>query len=378
MPTLRRGSRDSRIAAEPGRPEILLESESPYASRRVVVEYDGATTAAYLHDRISAIAATWIANHGQAPATADPARLNSGQAPVMPAAHTKHPDGRPVPEPVRAARALAGGRRRRRRSWRTASSSPCCPGWSDMSSGCPATAATSSARPRSAGRSTTRWRAWARGRSRRPGSGAGGPTSDAWARFQQAVLGHLLARLGPGGQVLGRRRRQGSRWSACPSGRRPATGTSPCCPPSGCAASGCRSSSRSPRTSARRPRIELAIATTLPSTEAARIFLWLAQYPWRDVTWFGPGHTLRWYHEPADVPARRRQLGRAAAGRARRPARARGPGPVRLHVRRRPGAVAVGRPDQRAASACWRGSAASASLVTQLAAQRRSWVVGHS
>ena len=49
-------------------------------------------------------------------------------------------------------------------------------------------------------------------------------------------------------------------------------------------------------------RIELAIATTLPSAKAARVFLWLAQYPWRDVTWLGHGHSVRWYHEPSTFP----------------------------------------------------------------------------
>jgi len=66
-----------------------------------VVECDGLTTAAYLHDKTSPIAATWIANHEQAPASTDLARLNAGHAPVMPVGHTKHPEGRPVPEPHR-------------------------------------------------------------------------------------------------------------------------------------------------------------------------------------------------------------------------------------------------------------------------------------
>jgi hypothetical protein len=61
----------------------------------MVVECDGSTTAAYLHDKTTAIAATWIANHEQAPASTDLGRLNSGKAPVMPAGHVKHPDGRP-------------------------------------------------------------------------------------------------------------------------------------------------------------------------------------------------------------------------------------------------------------------------------------------
>src|ERR1700728_172479 len=99
MPTLRRGAGQTRISASPEQPRILLESESPYASRRVVVECDGATTAAYLHSPAGPIAATWIANHVPAPETIDQGRLDAGHAPLMPAAHTKHPDGRPGPEP---------------------------------------------------------------------------------------------------------------------------------------------------------------------------------------------------------------------------------------------------------------------------------------
>ena len=105
MPTLRKGPRSNRLAARPGRPEILLESESPYASRRVVVEYDGVTTAAYLYDGATVVAATWIANHEEAPATTEPDQLAAGQAPMMPAGHTRHPGGRPAFDP-RTLRAL--------------------------------------------------------------------------------------------------------------------------------------------------------------------------------------------------------------------------------------------------------------------------------
>ena len=49
-------------------------------------------------------------------------------------------------------------------------------------------------------------------------------------------------------------------------------------------------------------RIELAMATTMPPALAARVFLWLAPYPWRAVTWFGPGHSVRWHDEPATFP----------------------------------------------------------------------------
>src|ERR1700677_3940522 len=79
----------------PREPVTLLESVSPYGSRTVTVEYDGLTTAAYLHDDTSAISATWIANHRPAPQGTDQARLDAGRAPLMPAGRTKHPAGRP-------------------------------------------------------------------------------------------------------------------------------------------------------------------------------------------------------------------------------------------------------------------------------------------
>src|SRR6202046_373940 len=92
----------AKMRARPGQPEpeTLVESTSPYESRRMVVEYDGTTTAAYLNDETSAVAATWIANHQPAPPTTDLGRLNSGRAPVMPVAHTKHPGGRPPLDPA--------------------------------------------------------------------------------------------------------------------------------------------------------------------------------------------------------------------------------------------------------------------------------------
>src|ERR1700760_2665502 len=77
----------------------LLDSGSPYGSRRLTVEFDGSTTAAYLRDETTVIAATWIANHVRAPRTTDPERINAGQAPVMPAGRTRHPRGRPPAAP---------------------------------------------------------------------------------------------------------------------------------------------------------------------------------------------------------------------------------------------------------------------------------------
>ena len=62
-------------AAGAGQPPVtLLESFSPYGSRKVTVEYDGLTTAAYLHDDTAVISATWIANHRPAPSTRRPPR----------------------------------------------------------------------------------------------------------------------------------------------------------------------------------------------------------------------------------------------------------------------------------------------------------------
>src|SRR6201992_4277242 len=130
MPTLRRESAGSL------QPKTLLESENPYESRRLTVEYDGVTTAAYLHDATSTVAATWIANHVPAPASTDVDRIESGQAPIMPAGHTKLPEGPPPCEP----------RTRERLCSKEANGVPVLengkllaviPGWSDASRGMP-------------------------------------------------------------------------------------------------------------------------------------------------------------------------------------------------------------------------------------------------
>jgi Suppressor of fused protein (SUFU) len=372
MPSLRRGPKDTRIAARPGRPAILLESESPYASRRVVVEYDGTTTAAYLHDKTSAIAATWIANHEQAPASTDLSRLNSGQAPVMPAGHTRHPEGRPVLDP-HTLRALWLEEGDGVAILENGELLAVIPGWSDMSKGMPGYSrdvigqtpfgwslddAMEGLGPR-VDRATRFWRWRADGQE--------------WASFQQAVLGHLLARLGPG-----------ARYWDVGGGRQPLVGVSER-PPTGhrhytVLSTIGMSGQRMPMVEqlvedvSARARIELAIATTLPSTDAARIFLWLAQYPWRDVTWFGPGHSLRWYHEPDTFPL---GGGNEAVLLLDEPGALLGPevpalsglsfgnDPVRwLWV--------VPITERERLQARERGSA---SLISQLAAQRRSWVV---
>src|SRR3984957_8749284 len=81
-------------------PVTLLDSVNPYGSRRLTVEFDGTTTAAYLRDETTVLAATWIANHVRAPQTTDTERINAGQAPVMPIGRTRHPRGRPPLDPA--------------------------------------------------------------------------------------------------------------------------------------------------------------------------------------------------------------------------------------------------------------------------------------
>ena len=284
----------------PQHPVTLLESFSPYGSRKVTVEYDGLVTAAYLRDDTAAISATWIANHRPAPQATDQARLDAGRAPLMPAARTKHPGGRP-PLQADALEALWFEEGDGVAILENGRPLAVIAGWSDMDRGMPGYSsdvlgqtpfgwslddAMEGLAPRLE-RSRAYWR-WRHS-----------PTG--WSQFQQALLGHLQARLGPGGHY----------WDAS-AGKQPLVGVTER-PPNG----------RRPYTvlstvgmsCQRMPvveqvlddpssyaRIELAVATTLPSAQAARVFLWLATYPWHAVTWFGPGHSVRWYHEASTFP----------------------------------------------------------------------------
>jgi len=373
MPTLRRGASQARISAGPGQAAVLLDSESPYGSRRVVVEYDGTTTAAYVHDATGAIAATWIANHSPAPPHVDLAALGAGQAPEMPAGHTKHPQGRPPFDP-QSLRAL----------WLEegdgvailADDEPIAliPGWSDMSTGMPGYGrdivgqtpfgwsldqAMEGLGPRiAAAEQFWRWRT--------------DPAN--WASFRQAGLGHLLSRLGPGGKywdVSGGKQPLVGVSERPPTPQRPYTVLSTV----GMSCQRMPAIEQTGENTAGQARIELALATTMSSADAARIFLWLAQYPWREVTWLGSGHSIPWYHEPSTFPLRG---GNEAVLLLDDPGRLLGPDvpslagftvsqtPVRwlwiVPITERERLLARNR--------------GTASLVTQLAAQRRSWVSG--
>jgi hypothetical protein len=351
---------------------VLLDSVSPYGSRRLVVEYDGATTAPYLHDKSGVIAATWVANHLQAPQRVDAARLDSGQAPEMPAEHTRTPAGRPALEPdaLRAVWLEEGDGVALLEQDRPLA---VIPGWCSLAKGMPGYArdiigqtpfgwslddALEGLGPRIA-QAETFW-----GWRSSPG---------AWASFQQGVLGHLLARLGPGGQYwdVG-----GGKMPAVGASERPPTPRRPYTVLStvGMSCQRMPAVEQTGEGAAGRARIEIALATTMPSASAARIFHWLAQYPWREMTWLGAGHSIPWYHEPATFPL---GVGNEAVLLLDDPARLPGPeGPkmggytVGEEPVRWLWIVPIGERERRLARE--RGSA---SLITQLAAQRRSWVV---
>ena len=164
----------------------------------MTVEYDGLTTAAYLHDDTSAISATWIANHRPAPPSTDQARLDAGRAPLMPAARTKHPAGRRRCRPG-ALEALWFEEGDGVAILENGRPLAVIAGWSAMDRGMPGYSsdvigqtpfgwslddAMEGLAPRlERSRSYWSWRQSASG----------------WGQFQQALLGHLQPRLGPGG-----------------------------------------------------------------------------------------------------------------------------------------------------------------------------------
>jgi len=288
-------------------PVTLLESFSPYGSRRVTVEYDGLVTAAYLHDDTAMISATWIANHRPAPRATDQARLDAGRAPLMPAARTKHPGGRP-PLQADALEALWFEEGDGVAILESGRPLAVIAGWSDMDRGMPGYSAEvigqtpfgwslddamEGLAPRlERSRAFWRWR------------------QTGWNSYQQALFAHLQDKLGPGGHY----------WDAS-AGKQPLTGVTER-PPAArrrytVLSTVGMSCQRMPVVEqvlddpSGYARIELALATTLPSAQAARVFLWLATYPWHAVTWFGPGHSVRWYHEPSTFP-----LGGGASGSA--------------------------------------------------------------
>lgn len=366
MPTLRKKPK------APNAPQVILDEVSPYQSRRVTVEFDGVTSAAYLSDeRGAVVAAVWLANHVAAPHATDLGRLNAGQTPVMPAGNTRQPKGTPPFdrgalevcwfEEGDGVALLESGR-----------PLAVIPGWANADKGMPGYSrdaveqtpfawaldeALEGLGPRIE-RAQAYWR-WRRGQG-------------AWGGFQQAVLGHLLNRLGPGAQYwdTGRERLpMVGITERPPSANRPYTVLSTV----GMSCQRMPVVEQLVDDARDYGRVELALATTKPSQEAARIFLWLAQYPWRAGTWFGPGHSVRWYHDASTFP-----LGGGDTGvlLLDDPERLTGPQPPDLS-----GFTFGGDPvrwlwlvpinEEERAVARQRGSA---TLITQLTAENRSWV----
>ncbi|WP_242901440.1 suppressor of fused domain protein [Actinomadura terrae] len=300
-----------RGAVSPGSPAstVVHAEASPYGSRRLIIETDGDVTAAYLKDaRDSVVGAVWVANHRQAPAELDRSRLNSGSAPLLPMSHVSHPQGR---EALNAAALEVVWFEEGDGVAVLEAGDPLfvIPGWSDMGRGIPGYGRDATAQspfvfpleeeiedfgPR-IDRARAHWET-----CRAEGS---------WAEFQQSVLGHLLQRLGPGGHYWHDVGRQlaGGRPSVAPT-----VGVSERPPRGGreytVLSTVGMSRQRMPTVElyeddvAPYARIELAVASTLPSQRAGSIFPWLAQYPWRSVTWFAPGDVVKWYHEARTFP----------------------------------------------------------------------------
>lgn len=291
------------------RPRTLVRSLSPYAARVLTVEYDGTTTAAYLSDpHGTPLGFCWIANHKKAPETLDPRRLDAGLAPLMPAAHTKHRAGRKALDPAAlevmwfeagdGAIVLEHGE-------------PLCviPGWSSADRGMPgysrdAIGQTPFARSLDdAGEglaphihAAREFWTWQR-------------ATDSWPDFQQRALGHLLARLGPGGNWwsdVG-----GSHLPRIGVSERPSTPTRPytvvstvgmSCQRMPAATSARPGGMPDARGAAEPDRLELALATTLAVDRAVELFRWLGPLPWREVTALGPRSVVRWESRDEEFP----------------------------------------------------------------------------
>ncbi|QKG26040.1 suppressor of fused domain protein [Actinomadura verrucosospora] len=305
MSVLRRAAASAKSPAA----TVVHAEASPYGSRRLVVESDGDVTAAYLRDaRDSVIGAVWVANHREAPSSLDRPRLEAGGAPLLPESHVAHPRGREALD-VSALEVVWFEEGDGVAVLEAGDPLFVIPGWSDMGRGIPGYARDAKEQspfafpmeeeiaefgPRIE-RAREHWKM-----CRADGS---------WADFQQSVLGHLLQRLGPGGHYWHDVGRQlaGRNASTSPTvgvTERPARGDREFTVLSSVG----MSRQRMPTVElyeddvAPYARIELAVASTLPSQRAGSIFPWLAQYPWRSVTWFAPGDVVKWYHESRTFP----------------------------------------------------------------------------
>jgi Suppressor of fused protein (SUFU) len=301
MSLLRRAPRQSGT--------VVFSDASPYRSRRLDIEADEVSTVAYLRDSSGAvIGAAWVANHVAALATLDLARLNSGLAPSLPAGLTSHPEGRkPLDTSALEVVWFEGGDG----AAVLEAGEPLCvlPGWSDLGRGLPGYSRDAIGQGPFAlpfgGRdfqpSIQRARAhWARQQD-----------SAAWGDFQQAVLGHLLGRLGPGGQYLHDVARRQDGGPVIAVSERPSRENRPYTVLSTLGMSRQQMPAADPHEedTACRDRVELALATTLPSGSAGRVLAWLAPSPWRSATRLVSGDVVPWSDRAAAFPLGERWAG---------------------------------------------------------------------
>lgn len=279
----------------------MLTDTNPYGSRILVIEGDEESSVAYLCDPQGVVhGAVWLANHTVAPSAVDLHRLNSGLPPVMPRPNTRHPGGRGPIDPRRL-EVLWFEEGDGVALFEDGALLAVIPGWADMDRGMPGYArdavgetpfawsleeAMEGLAPRVA-KARSYWE-WRRGEG-------------AWESYRDLVLRHLEARVGPGRRY----------WDVS-DGRLPTVGVTERPPTAerdyAVLSTVGMSCQRMPQVEMyiERPdayaRVELAIATRGDPRDAARLFLWLARYPWQSVTWLGHGHTARWYHEQATFP----------------------------------------------------------------------------
>jgi hypothetical protein len=293
------GDPDDRRRWTPDGAEVVLTDVSPYGSRTLVIERDESSSVAYLCAPAGEVhGAVWLANHCQAPPVADSGRLDAGLPPVMPLSGTRHPQGRP---PLGRLAVLWFEEGDGVALYEDDRLLAVIPGWADLRRNMPGYArdaigetafawsldeALEGLAPRVA-KAASYWR-WRR-------------AEGSWVSFQQFVLGHLDNRVGTAGRY----------WNAS-GDRMPVVGITER-PPEGrrdhtILSTVGMSCQRMPTVEQYidRPeayaRVELAVATRGDAREAARLFLWLAQYPWHSLTWLGHGHTAKWYHDPATFP----------------------------------------------------------------------------
>lgn len=283
---------------------VVLTSSNPYGSRTLSIERDQVSSVAYLRDPMGTVhGAVWLANHRPAPVAVDPLRRGAGLPPAMPRGNTRRPEGTPPPDPA-TMRVLWFEEGDGAAVYENDELLAVIPGWADVERGMPGYARDAvgespfawslsealeglSLRVAKAG-AYWQWRA----------------AEGSWASFQQFVMGHLDSRLGPPAHY----------WDVS-GGRQPAVGVTERPGTFGrdytvlsTVGMSCQRMPTAERYETA-SRVELALATRQDPRAAARLLLWLAQYPWRSVTWLGHGHTARWFHEPGTFPLNGRHHG---------------------------------------------------------------------